>query len=144
MVWYYLMGKRGEIRNEKYASQLVNVSGIRYENITGTDIDVFYEIRNKVHIFVELKYKNAEMGSGQEKALTVLVDDVTKIKPALLILASHEAPPEKQISLHNCIVEKYRSNFEWHTPPEKWCVKYLMDNYVRKYTGLEPYLGWDK
>ena len=107
---------RGRIQNKVRARQLIDFSGLKYGNITPTDIDGFIEKGNKIFVFYEYKLKNAEMPKGQELALTRIVDGLsTAGKTAVLFLCSHEEiNPQNDIQGADARVEKIYWNKVWH------------------------------
>ena len=80
---------RGEIHNRPRATQVIDYSGLRYGQITPTDIDGLLEFGNNLFIFIEIKHREAPMPHGQELALTRVVDNMKDV-PAYLILARHK------------------------------------------------------
>ena len=105
---------RGSIINKDVARQLREYKGIRYGNITPTDIDGFIEYHNNAYIFIELKLGNAVMSSGQRLAFERLTDDLEYRKPTLFIIASHNAyDPNEDIDAANAYVTEYRFKREW-------------------------------
>jgi hypothetical protein len=90
--------ERGKIRNRDAGKQIIDYSGLRYNNITPTDIDGLIEYKGKAFIFYEFKFNNAPMPLGQRIALTRLVDAIQKGgTPAMLILCSHNNPASEDI-----------------------------------------------
>ena len=56
--------KKQGIQNRSRARQIIDFSGIKYGNITPTDIDGGFEKQNEVFVFFEMKYGDAEMPTG--------------------------------------------------------------------------------
>ena len=123
------MHERGKIRNREYASQLRDFSGMRYGSITPTDIDAFFEVRNKVFIFVEIKHGDAKLPKGQRLALERLVDAIDK--PALLVLGKHIG--DGDIKLHFCLATEYRSSKKWRTVDIHLTVKQIIDAFLKRH-----------
>ena len=113
--------QRGKINNRERAKQIVDFSGIRFENITPTDIDGLIEFHGKYWIWIELKHGDAEIPFGQRLAFERLADNLEKVgKPTIFIISSHEQDdPEKDIDCANSIVREYRSRNVWHTPQKQ-------------------------
>ena len=107
---------RGKIQNKERAKQLIDFSGVRYGNITPTDIDGFFEKADKAFVFYEYKLSGVEMPRGQELALTRIVDGLsTAGKEAVLFLCNHdESNPENDIQAANALVEKIYWHGKWH------------------------------
>lgn len=87
-------------------------SGLRFRNITPTDIDGFVEYRNKAYIFLELKYGDAPLPPGQRLALERLCDDLQKRKPTLLIVATHHSAHE-DIDAARATIAEFRYKGRW-------------------------------
>ena len=113
--------KRGEIINENRAKQLVCFSGLRFNNITPTDIDGLIEYQNKYYIWIELKYNYAEIKYGQKLAFARICDDLQCAgKPTIFIIADHFTQnTEIQIDAANTIVREYRYQNKWRIPKNK-------------------------
>jgi hypothetical protein len=112
----YSNENRGIIQNRERARQIIDFSGIRYRNITPTDIDGFFERANEAFVFYELKFNDAEMPTGQKVALERLVDATRAAnKKAVLFLCRHEIEDtEKDVDAAKAIVKKFYFNGEWH------------------------------
>lgn len=123
---------RGIINHKARARQLRDFSGLRYGNITPTDIDGLIEYHNKAFVIIELKYGDAEIKDGQRIALEVICDDLQSKKPAIVIIARHyQHDTEKDIDTANAIVEKYRSRRVWYTPQKQMTVKNIIDSFLK-------------
>jgi hypothetical protein len=106
------MSERGVIRNRCYATQVRDFSGLRFKNITPTDIDGLIEYRNICYVCIETKYENSELQFGQKLALERLNDDLSKVKPVLTIVASHDT--DGDIDVANTTVTEFRFRGRWH------------------------------
>ena len=122
--------ERGVIKNRKFASQIRDFSGLRFGNITPTDIDGLIEYKNMAFIFIELKYKDAVLPLGQRLALERLCDGL--IKSSLLIVASHDKGPDEDIDVAKSIVSEIRFKRQWHKDDDSTTTS---DMIIR-------YLGW--
>lgn len=106
--------ERGKIRNRDAGKQIIDYSGLRYNNITPTDIDGLIEFKGKAFIFYEFKYGGAPMPLGQKIALTRLVDAIQKGgTPAALILCSHNNPASEDIDAANAIAKSIYWKGSW-------------------------------
>lgn len=103
--------QRGLIRNRHRGTQCHDFSGLRFGNITATDIDGLIEYRGKAYIFIEVKYKDAGLPFGQRLAFERLCDDLQHQKPTVLIVASHE--DEGDIDVERATVREYRFKGKW-------------------------------
>jgi hypothetical protein len=107
---------RGKIQYRDRARQLIDFRGIRYNNITPTDIDGFFEKNNKIFVFYEYKLKGAKMPYGQELSYERLVDNLQVAgKAAVLFLCKHEEyDPKRDISGSEAKVEKIYYGGHWY------------------------------
>lgn len=124
------MTERGEIDNRGRSRQIRNYAGIRYGKITPTDIDGFFEIRDRVFVFFELKYEDAKMKRGQEVALERLVDTIIEPRKAILLIAKHNHPVNEDIDAANCKVVRYRWRGKWRPAKEGSTLKQMADRFV--------------
>lgn len=129
------MVERGEIEHRRRAQQIIDFSGIRYGKCTPTDIDGLIELNGEVFVFIEYKFDDKEMPYGQRLALERLVDIVGDAKPAILIIAKHQKPPEQDIDGANATVVKIRTKRQWITEwVEGKTVREVADTFInRKY-----------
>lgn len=104
---------RGETTNKARAMQGRDFTGLRFGNITPTDIDGLIEYKGICYIFLEAKVTGAEMSFGQKLALERLCDDLQKSKPTILILCTHNTPVDKEIDFSKAIAERYRYKGQW-------------------------------
>ncbi len=123
---------RGRIQNRERARQIIDFNGIRYNNITPTDIDGFFEYKNKAFVFFEYKLRDADVPRGQELALMRVVDGLSAAgKNAVLFLCRHsEDNPHKDIRAAEALVEKIYWCGKWHTGTNK-TVKAQTDRFLR-------------
>jgi len=111
----YTDENRGAIQYPKRAKQLIDFSGLRYGNITPTDIDGFFEVHNTIYFYYEFKYKNGNMSKGQYAALLRQVDtDRAAGKEAVLLYCKHNVQDtSKPVNAASCVVVKYYYNGRW-------------------------------
>lgn len=106
--------ERGKIRNRDAGKQIIDYSGLRFNNITPTDIDGMIEYKGKAFIFYEFKFGDAPMPLGQKIALTRMVDAIQRGgTPAILILGSHNNPASEDIDAANATVKGIYWNGSW-------------------------------
>lgn len=125
------MIERGKIINRERAKQLRDFSGLRFGNITPTDIDAFFEIGNNLFIFIEIKYESSELPRGQKLAFERLIDVVGENKKAIFIICEHEEEIEQDIDLASCRVREYRTKKEWKILENEMTVKELIDKFIK-------------
>ncbi len=106
---------RGDIHTPNRASQLRDYSGLRYGNITPTDLDGIIEYHDKAYIIIELKHKDAPpISDGQRLCLERLTDDLASTgKQVLCIIAIHETEAHEKIDAANTTVESCRLSGRW-------------------------------
>lgn len=86
----YTSENRGAIQYRERAKQIIDFSGLRYGNITPTDIDGYIDFHNQLTILMEFKYGNAKLPYGQKLAYQRMIDDIENSgKPAYLLVCSH-------------------------------------------------------
>lgn len=125
--------ERGKIRNRNIASQIRDFTGLKFANVTPTDIDGFIEFNNCIYILIETKYQIDDIPEGQERALVNLIDTIFESsKKGLLIIAIHNNPSEEDILFHKCIVSRYRSRKNWYKPKKRQTVKDIINLYLKK------------
>ena len=123
--------ERGVIRNKEIASMLRDFSGLRFHNgITPTDIDGFFDFGDSFFVFFELKYSDAPLPYGQLLALQRLADTVAKVKPAVLIIASHTAEPGEMIDAAGSIVRRYRYKGKWFHPQKQTTLREAVEKFL--------------
>lgn len=125
---------KGKIRNRNAAQQLVDFSGLRYGNITPTNIDLAIEYKNHCYIIGEGKYKNVSIPFGQKLCLERLCDDLSKVKRTLLIHYEHETPTHETVDVAGSLVREFRVDGAWHDAPQEVTVKHLTDDFI-----FDPY-----
>lgn len=121
--------EKGQIVNQSQGSQIRDYSGLRYGNITPTDIDSFTDFGGKKFVIVEYKYKDKELPYGQKLALERLVDAL-KVD-SLLLIATHNNG-HGDIDGANAIVTGFRYHNKWQTPKSAITVKQAYDIFLKK------------
>jgi len=103
------------IRNREHMRSIVNFDNMTFGKITPMDLDAFMEFNNKLYIFIETKYLDAQMPFGQQLALERFCDMCYETgKQSFVFLTSHVDHDE--IDLGNSLVSKYRWKKQWHEP----------------------------
>lgn len=131
--------QRGVIRNRRRAQQIRDFRGLRWENITPTDIDAYMDFKGTVMVFVEFKSGDVGMPRGQEMAFERLVAAVNAsgYVNSIFIKASHTTPVDDDIASDLAIVTKVWDGKMWHAPVEGQNVKEVIDLYLKS-NGM----GW--
>lgn len=127
------MAAKGEIENPDYALQVRDFTGLRWMNITPSDLDAMVEYHDKAWVIIEMKHINSDgCSDGQELMLQRLYTDLKKSgKAVLLVYARNSIEPPYPIPYALCLVEKYKYNDET-VYPEDMTVKKLIDSFLRK------------
>jgi hypothetical protein len=106
---------RGKIIHIARKQQILDFSGVRYENITPTDIDAVIEYKNRAYIFIEVKYLDAKLPYGQMLAIERLVNDTSLKKHSFAIIAKHEIHDvDEHVKLSDCVVRQIYYKRQWH------------------------------
>ncbi len=122
--------KRGEIYNLSRAAQLIDFSGLRFGNITPTDIDGLIDFGNAVFVFLEYKRGDNKMPGGQRLALQRLAD--RKDKPTFVLVGRHENA-SGYINGAAAILTEYYFNGRWRPARGRMTIKECCDWIERTY-----------
>lgn len=123
----------GVIKYRARAKQLHDFRGLRFGNITPTDIDGLIEYQNKAHIFIESKVSGVELPHGQKLALERLCDDLQRVKPTLIIVCEHDNPPEMDIDVASTRVAMIRYKGAWIVIHRKTNTRDVIERFIAKY-----------
>lgn len=107
---------RGIIQNRKRSQQIIDFSALREGKITPTDIDGSIDWHNQAWVFTEFKYGSYDMRDGQRLFYERLCNDLSKIKPTIILVVNHDEPPERDIVAGTCLVGRYYYREQWHYP----------------------------
>jgi hypothetical protein len=120
------MHDRGVIRNRAFGSQIIDFSGLRWGNITPTDIDGMIDFGNKLFVYMEFKYGDADMPDGQRIALERQADaDEAAGIPAYVLLGKHNDEGDIDAAQSRCARYYYKGG--WHTPHEELTIRQAVD-----------------
>lgn len=110
------METRGVIENTERAHQTIRFDGLRYGNITPTDIDMLIEYHDKAVILYEFKYEDAPMKRGQKVAIERIVDDIDDSgKIGVAFLCVHDvADCSQDVFAKDARVYQIYYNGKWH------------------------------
>jgi len=131
-----ILSERGLIRNPRRAQQINDFSGLRYGNITPTDIDGLIEYQNEAYIFFEIKYMDTPILYGQKLALERLVCDIAKKKKiAIAIIAEHNIHnTDVSVPVAECRIREYYTihDKEWKQPKKDTTLKQMVDKIIER------------
>lgn len=107
---------RGKIQFRDRARQINDFSGLRYGNITPTDIDGFIEYHNNAMVFYEIKYGNKKVPYGQELSFMRLADNNQKAgTPSTVLVCRHNiSDPEQDVNVAETIVSDIYYAGRWY------------------------------
>lgn len=134
------MTERGKIRNIGRKQQINDFSGLRYGNITSTDLDGVIEYHNKAYIFIEVKYGDAELPDGQRIAIERLVNDTGQSKISIALVVEHGVDDVNEpVPVAECDVRKYYLSTvkKWKPPKKPITAKELIDAFIEFYVEGE-------
>lgn len=134
---------RGKIQFRDRAKQIIDFSGIRYQQITPTDIDGLIEYHDIAFLVYEYKLEGAKMPYGQELALTRLVDGLQKSgKMAALLLCEHDVrDPNDDIDAANAKVIKIYYCKNWYSDMKRRTVKEVTNSFIKFVDKQTPFWG---
>lgn len=122
--------ERGKINNKERATQLRDFSGLRFKNMTPTDIDGLLEYENICYVFFETKFENAPLPAGQKLALQRLCDDMSMVKPTISVISSHNSPIGEVIDTASTIVSEFRFRGNWCMDTSDTTLRELMARFI--------------
>lgn len=134
------MHVRGAIHTPHLAAQLNDFSGLRYKQITPTNIDGFVEFSDRLFVFIETKLPDVAMPRGQRLALERIVDAIAGARRyAIALIAVHENR-DGMIAVAACPVVEYRFRGAWQFPREPVTVRDAIDRMLSlcRADGLLP------
>lgn len=121
---------KSAVRSRNYITQIRDFGGLWFGNIAPTDIDGLIEYKNICYVFIETKYSGTEVPLGQRLALERLCDDMTRVKPTISIIASHNS--HEDIDVKNTIVTEYRFRNKWHKE----------ESTITTYNFINRFINW--
>ena len=120
------MSERGVIECRERARQINDFSGLRFGNITPTDIDGFIDFNNKVFIWFELKYINARtLQTGQKLALERLCDACSDAGKESWVFVAEHSVADVSLDIDSAITKVilYRHDKVWREPKAETLLK---------------------
>lgn len=115
------MVERGVIRERGFKNQVADMSGLRWGNITPTDLDAFLDFGDRLFVLIEGKFCGARIQEGQLKAIERLCDAAhcPPRRHSFAIIADHSAPDSQDIDFASMTVRTIRQNRKWTFPMQK-------------------------
>ena len=123
--------------NKDRARQLIRFDGLKYGNITPTDIDGLIEYQNKLWILYEAKYADKDVPQGQRLALERFIQNVKGDgKHGIAMIVQHDVKDtRKEIFLGSCKVREIYTteNPTWKQITFPVTAKIMSDIYIKLY-----------
>ena len=113
--------------------QLVDFKNLHFGeegNKRPTDIDICFELQNKVFIFVEIKKTGVPFETGQRLVYERLCNFL--MVPSIALLARHDTPLPEPVDAASCSVESFwkRGFSDWKKPLVPINVREAMDRFL--------------
>ena len=84
------MTPRGVYQSKRRAKQLLLFDGLKWGNITPTDVDMVIEFKNATWVLCEVKFNGRTVGLGQRLLMERFVEDMSRAgKTAIAIVSDH-------------------------------------------------------
>lgn len=117
----YTTQQRGVIQNRARKQQIADMSGLRFNKITPTDLDGFLDFDNRLFVFIEGKFIATPVLYGQQLAIDRLCDACHQppLRYAFAIIADHHHPADEDIDFSSMTVRTIRQNGKWSAPMSK-------------------------
>ena len=130
------------IRNRDYMRQIKDFSGLRFGQISPTDIDGFLDFGNSLFIFVEMKHGNSRLPFGQKLALTRLCDAVvSEHRKSYLLIVRHDMECGHDINASEQIVTEVYHKGKWSDATPGWTLKHMVDWILEDHNRLKAASG---
>ena len=118
--------ERGKIRNRDFVPEK-DFSGLRYDKITPTDLDGFVEFADQVFVFIELKYRDSTMKTGQRMAFERLCDVCWRDGKYVMGIVARYEEGGKVVAVAPLPVVQYRFHGKWVFPKKTVTVRQMVD-----------------
>lgn len=119
--------KRGQVYAPHLATQPRDFSDLAYGNITGTDVDGYYDFGGELFVFIEAKPPGAALPRGQELALERLTDAIVDGGKCAITIVGEHTNCTGVIDMARLRVVRYRWDKKWRTPGADISVKDALD-----------------
>lgn len=123
--------QRGQIYNRARATQVRDFTGLRWNNITPTDVDGLIDFQNNAFVLFELKRKGTEIPFGQELAIERVAALMNTQKPTIAFLAEHE-DDGATIFAAGAVVVSYFWEGTWWDDGRGLTLKESIDSFLAK------------
>jgi hypothetical protein len=117
--------------------QIIDFEGLKWSNISPTDIDMAVDGWGEVWIFTETKFgidDVSELNYGQRKFIERLCDDLTAIgREAICYISKHTTPNEERVRLAETKVVGYYYKGDWRAGTGR-TVKQHADDFMQNHS----------
>ena len=134
---------RGKIYNRERAQQLRDFSGLRFGNITPTDIDGYVEFNDTLFIWIEGKSRGNDLPYGQKLALTRMCQIIHgttnhwgKVRTAVVIVVEYDTPADQDIDYAQAGVACVFYDGKWIEPSQPVTLRQEIENLLKQHTQL--------
>lgn len=110
------------IKNRERLRQVKDFTNLNVDNRYPTDIDYFYEFRDRGYLIGDLKLRShPKLSGGQQKAIERLLIDLSKTgKTVIGFIATHDAfNPANDIDVAKCLVYSIWRKGHWTNVEKK-------------------------
>lgn len=122
------------LHNRDYAGQLKIFAGLKWGQISPTDIDGFLDFGDRLFVFVEVKHGGGMPPTGQRIALERLCDACeSENRVSAVLIATHST--SKDIPVKDLRVTRYRWRRQWRAPQEELTVQQAINRF-RNIAGI--------
>jgi len=108
--------ERGLIRCKKHIKQICAFKGMRWKNITPTDLDMFIDFGNKLFVFGETKLVGSPLSLGQRLSLERLCVACQSVGIDSMALFTEHNSHGEEIIMSETIVKEWFYKNKWRTP----------------------------
>jgi len=128
---------RGVIQFKQRAKQIIDFSGLRFKNITPTDVDGMIEYQDKGFVFYEYKLRDAQMSRGQRLALERLArNNETAGKRSTVLVCSHTTDdPKQSVDAASAKVVELYYNGKWEKPSKSLSAFEVTQRFIKFLDG---------
>lgn len=121
-----MLHSRGVIQSERI-KQVLNFEGMKFGNITPTDMDMVIEYHDKAVVLCEYKLLGCGMPYGQRICLERIARDIEKAgKESVVLLCIHNVKDVyKDIPAKDAFVRAVYYHGKWHKGDEATALQYI-------------------
>lgn len=129
--------ERGQIRNLAYARQRADFTGLRFGNITPTDVDGLIEFEGRCCIFMETKHGEAELPLGQRLALERNCEKWGTNGIVLVMRNAQTGNTSPTYKIGELPVADYHYDGKWFQPKVELLCREAIEQFASRVLGRE-------